>query len=73
MVVAPVVHPRIGTAARPAEGLWPLLEEERLEPLLAATLDLEHALVFLGLLDDDVAPARALSVFAVRPFPSNQL
>ena len=68
MVVAPVVHLRIGTAARPAEGLWPLLEEER---LLAATLDLEHALVFLGLLDDDVAPAHALSEFVVRPIPSN--
>ena len=70
MVVAPVVHPRIGTTARPAEGLWPLLEEER---LLAAAIDLEHALVFLGLLDDDVAPAHALSEFAVRPFPSNYL
>ena len=66
MMVTTIVHPRIGAAARPAEGLGPLLEEER---LLAAALDLEHALVLLGLLDDDVAPAHALSELAVRPLP----
>lgn len=70
MVVAPKIHPPIRAAARPAEGLWPLLEEER---LLAPAVDLEHVLLLRGFLDEDVAPAHALPELAVRPVPGDQL
>lgn len=69
MVVTSVVHSTVRTAARPSEGLWPLLEEER---LLALAGDLERAFMLLDFLDHDVALAHTLPNL-VRILPGHQL
>ena len=57
-------------AARPAERLGPLLEEQRLAP---PAVHAKRVLVILDLLEQDVASPHALSGLVVHPLPGYEL